>query len=187
MAKARKKDTPTGLKVPPHNIEAEQAVLGGVLINNDALNQVMDLLSPGDFYREAHADLFEGMVSLYDISEPIDIITLSQVLNKKDRMEKVGGVDYLATLVQSVATSAGIVFHAEIVRNLSVRRRLISQCSTISELCFQEQEDTASLLERAEQSIFDIAEGQIREGFQSLKQVITGSFKKLERDRKSVV
>ena len=79
-----------------------------------------------------------------------------------------------------MATSAGIVYHAEIVRNFSVRRKLISQCSTISELCFHEQEDTESLLEMAEQSIFDIAEGQIREGFKSLKQVITGSFKKLE-------
>ena len=180
MTKARKKDSPAGLKVPPHNIEAEQAVLGGILINNDALNQVMDLISPGDFYREAHAVVFEGMVSLYNSSEPIDIITLSQVLGKKEQLEKAGGADYLATLVQSVATSAGIVYHAEIVRNVSVRRKLISQCSTISELCFQEQEDTASLLEMAEQSIFDIAEGQIREGFKSLKQVITGSFKKLE-------
>jgi len=180
MAKSKEKKPLSYLKVPPHNIEAEQAILGGILMNNDAMNQVTDVLSHDDFYREAHVALFDGMVQLYNRAEPIDIITLSQVLSKKNKLEKVGGTDYLALLVQVDSTSAGIVYHAEIVRNLAVRRRLITQCSVISELCFQERERTDDLLEAAEQSIFDIAEGQIREGFQTLKQVIDGSFKKLE-------
>lgn len=166
-------------KVPPHNLEAEQAVLGGVLLNNDAMNQLMDILSSDDFYREAHATIFEGMALLYNESEPIDIITLSEVLARKNQVEKVGGVDYLAVLVQSVSTSAGIVYHAEIIRHASVRRQLISACSNISELCFQEQDDAEDVLENAEQTIFNIAQSQIKEGFQGLNHVIKGSMEKV--------
>ncbi len=166
-------------KVPPHNLEAEQAVLGGVLLNNDAMNQLMDILSPDDFYREAHTTIFEGMALLYRESEPIDVITLSEVLTRKNQVEKVGGIDYLAVLVQSVSTSAGIAYHAEIIRHASVRRRLISECSNISELCFQAQDDAEDLLEKAEQTIFNIAESQIKEGFQPLNHVIKGSMEKV--------
>ena len=169
----------SSLKVPPNNLEAEQAVLGGVLLNNDAMNQLMDIISPEDFYREAHATIFDGMALLYKESEPIDVITLSEVLTRKSNLEKVGGIDYLAVLVQSVSTSAGIVYHAEIIRAASVRRQLISECSNISELCFQEQEDAEGLLEKAEQTIFNIAESQIKEGFQGLGQVIKGSMERV--------
>ena len=172
---------PSTLKVPPHNLEAEQAVLGGVLLNNDAMNQLMDILSPDDFYREAHSTIFDGMARLYNESETIDVITLSEMLNRKGRLDKVGGIDYLAILVQSVSTSAGIVYHAQIIRAASVRRQLISECSNISELCFQEHEDAEVLLEKAEQTIFNIAESQIKEGFQSLRQIVKGSVKKVEK------
>lgn len=166
--------------MPPSNVEAEQSILGGILINNDALNQVVDVVSPDDFYREAHAALFEGMVALYDRGEPIDIVTLSQFLQKKDRLEKVGGLDYIASLVEAVSTSAGIGHHAGIVKDLSIRRKLIQQCSSIADSCFQPWQETDDLLDMAEQSIFDIAEERVNEGFQPLKEVITGSFKKLE-------
>jgi replicative DNA helicase len=171
---------PTHLKIPPHNLEAEQAILGGILINNEAMHQVMDILIPDDFYREANGILFEGMVGLYNRGEPIDIITLSDHLGRMKAADKVGGTDYLASLVEAVSTSAGASYHAEIVKNLSVRRRLINQCAAISESCFQEWERTEDLLELAEQSIFDIAEAQAKAGFESLKEVITSSFKKLE-------
>jgi len=180
MPQAREKATPAYLKVPPHNIEAEEAILGGILINNDAMNQVIDILSAEDFYREANTHIFEGMIELYNQGEPIDIITLSQFLTRKKLVEKAGGPDYPASLAEAVSTSAGIAYHAEIVKSLSVRRKLIGQCSSISEACFQDWESTEDLLELAEQSVFDIAEEQVRDGFQSLKDVITGSFKKLE-------
>jgi replicative DNA helicase len=144
------------------------------------MNQIMDILSADDFYREAHMSIFEGMIYLYNHGEPIDIITLSQFLTKKNLLERIGGSDYLPSIVETVSTSAGIAYHAQIVKDLSVRRKLISQCSTISEACFQEWEDTEDLLELAEQSIFDIAEDQVRVGLDSLKQVIKDSFKKLE-------
>ncbi|MDZ7697592.1 MAG: replicative DNA helicase [Deltaproteobacteria bacterium] len=181
MAQAKKKSSfDAHLKIPPHNHEAEQAILGSILLNNDTMNQVTDILSPEDFYREAHTALFEGMVSLYNRAETIDIITLSEALSAKGLLEIVGGTDYLASLVQAITTSAGSVYYAEIIRNLSVKRQLIRQCSTISDLCFQEGKATDDLLEIAEQSIFNIAESQVREGFDSLNNVIKGSFKKLE-------
>jgi replicative DNA helicase len=180
MPQLKEKTITPSIKVPPHNNEAEQAVLAGILINNDAINQVMDVLSGGDFYREAHNHLFEGMVDLYDNNEPIDLITLSQQLKEKKLLEKAGGDDYLASLVEVVSTSAGILYHAKIIRNLSVRRRLINQCSIISESCFQDWQQTDELLEMAEQSIFDIAEEKAGEGFSNLHDVVKDSFKRLE-------
>lgn len=180
MPRTREKAAPSYLKVPPNNVEAEEAILGGILMNNDAMNQVADILSPDDFYREANAHIFGGMIELYNHGEPIDIITLSQYLSRKKLVEKAGGSDYPAALAEAVSTSAGITYHAEIVKSLSVRRKLIGQCSVISEACFQEWENTEDLLEMAEQSVFDIAEEQVKDGFQTLKEVITGSFKKLE-------
>ncbi|MBW1729437.1 MAG: replicative DNA helicase [Deltaproteobacteria bacterium] len=168
------------LKVPPHNNEAEQAILGSILINNDAMNQVVDILSPDDFYRDAHALLFEAMLALYNEDEPIDLITLSQYLKEKDLLDKVGGNDYLASLAEAMSTSAGILHHAEIVKDLSVRRKLIAQCSTISECCFEHWHETEDLLELAEQSIYDIAEQRVTDGFQSMQEVVKESFRRLE-------
>ena len=180
MPQAKEKIPTPSLKVPPHNSEAEQAILAGILINNDALNQVMDVLSPEDFYREAHTHLFEGMTALYNNNETVYLITLSQHLTRKDLFEKAGGMDYLASLVDAVSTSAGILYHAQIVRDLSVRRRLINQCSVISESCFRNWHETDELLDMAEQSIFDIAEDKIGESFTSMEDVVKGSFRKLE-------
>ena len=180
MSRVKEKSIASPLKVPPHNAEAEQAVLAGILINNDALNDVMDIITPEDFYREAHAHLFDGMVQLYNNNEPIDLITLSQQLLRRNLLEVAGGNDYLASLVDAVSTSAGILHHSNIVRDLSVRRKLITQCSAISESCFQDWQQTDELLELAEQSIFDIAEEKVGEGFSSLHDVVKESFKKLE-------
>jgi replicative DNA helicase len=180
MAQVKEKVLSAPLKVPPQNIEAEQAVLAGVLINNDAMNQIVDALSPDDFYREAHMHLYEGMIELYNKNEPIDLITLSQYLKEKNVLDKAGGTDYLTSLVDAVSTSAGILFHAQIIRDLSVRRKLISQCSVISDACFQNWQPTEELLDMAEQTIFDIAEDKIGEGFTPLEDVIKVSFKKLE-------
>jgi replicative DNA helicase len=180
MAQTKEKIIRNPLKVPPQNLEAEQSILAGVLINNDALNQILDILSPEDFYRESHQHLFQLMISLYHGNEPIDLITLSHLLGEKQLLEKVGGTAYLASLVDAVSTSAGIAHHARIVRDLSVRRKLISQCSVISESCFLGGQETEELLDMAEQSIFDIAEEKVGEGFSSMEDVIKTSFRKLE-------
>ncbi len=168
------------MKVPPHSLEAEQAVLGGILLNNDSMNQIVDIISPEDFYKKSHALIFETMIELYNQDEPIDVITVSQYLAAKNKLEDIGGFDYLMSLVSSVSTSAGITHHAQIIKDLSIRRKLINTCADISEACFQEWKRTEELLEYAEQSIFDIADQRSKGGLESLNEVVTKSFKKLE-------
>ena len=180
MNQAKEKAAPSAVKVPPHNMEAEQSILGGVLINNEAMNQIMDILVPECFYREAHALIFQGMVDLYNNNEPIDLITLSQHLTQKNRLDKTGGTEYLTSLVEAISTSAGIEYHADIVHDRYVRRKLLSECSNISESCLQNWHTTQELLDMAEQSIFDIAEEKISEGFSPMEAVVNESFKKLE-------
>ncbi len=172
-------------KVPPHNLEAEQAILGGILINNDALNQIVDILSGEDFYREAHSLIFEGMLILYNKDDAVDMITLSQVLKEKGVLDKVGGTEYLASLAEATSTSAGILYHTEIVKDLSTRRSLISKCSHISEVCFQLTDNTDEVLDLAEQSIFEIAERNIDQNFFPLNEVVKESFKKIEKTTES--
>ena len=180
MNQAKEKATPSAVKVPPHNLEAEQSILGGVLINNEAMNQIMDILTPECFYREAHMSIFQGMIDLYNNNEPIDLITLSQHLTQNNQIDKAGGTEYLTSLVEAVSTSAGIEYHADIVHDRYVRRKLLSECSSISESCLQNWHTTEELLDMAEQSIFDIAEEKISEGFSAMENVINESFKKLE-------
>ena len=182
MAMPKKKEDTlySPYKVPPHNLEAEQAIVGGILINNDALNQVVDVLSREDFYKEAHALIYEGMLTLYNRDDPVDVITLSQILKEKGALDKVGGTEYLASLADATATSAGIIYHAEIVKDLSTRRNLIRQCSHISEVCFQPGNDTEDILDSAEQYIFEIAERNIDQNFLQLDEVVKNSFKKIE-------
>jgi len=182
MVMPKKNEDPGYLtyKVPPHNLEAEQTILGGIMINNDALNQVVDILLGEDFYRETHAQIFEGMLALYNRDDPVDLITLSQVLKERGALDKVGGTDYLASLAEATSTSAGIIHHAKIVKDLSTRRSLISHCAQISESCFQFTSETDEVLDSAEQSIFEIAERNIDQNFFSLNEVIKESFKKLE-------
>ena len=177
---AAERIVPSPLKVQPQDILAEQAVLAGILINNEALNQVLDILTPEDFYQEAHAHVFEAMIDLYNKNERIDLITLSNGLKSKERLERVGGQEYLGALVDAVSTSAGIVYHAEIIRELSVRRRLILQCSLISEECFQNWRETDEILDMAEQTIFEIAEEKVKEELVEIQYIIKDTFKKLE-------
>ena len=182
MAMPKKKEDTvySSYKVPPHNMDAEQAIVGGILINNDSLNQVVDILSGEDFYREAHALIYEGMITLYNRDDPVDVITLSQVLKEKGALDKVGGTEYLASLAEATATSAGILYHAEIVKDLSIRRNLIRQCAHITEVCFQPSNETDDILDSAEQYIFEIAEKNIDQNFLQLDEVVRNSFKKIE-------
>ncbi len=180
MARPEETMAQAPLKVPPQNLEAEQAILGGILVNNDAMNQVMDILTEEDFYREAHGHLFSAMASLYNNSEPVDLITLTNQLKNRNLLDKAGGTEYLAALADSVSTSAGVLHHARIVRDLSIRRKLIRNCSVISDSCFQSWDSSGELLDMAEQLIFDIAEERAGEGLTSMDSVVKDSFRRLE-------
>lgn len=177
----RPKAEPNYIKVPPSNLDAEQAIIGGILLNNESVSQVLGIIRPDDFYREANAAIFECIRQLYERNEPVDIITLSQAMTERGLLEAAGGTAYLISLAESVPTSAGISYHAQIVRNLSVKRKLISQCAAISESCFRDYEKTEDLLERAEQSIYNIAESQITGRLESLNDVIVASVDRISK------
>jgi replicative DNA helicase len=168
-------------KLPPQNIEAEQSILGGVLIENDALNTVIEFLEDGDFYREAHQKIFKSMIVLSEKNEPLDLITLTNELKKKKELEEIGGASYLAGLVESVPTAANIAYYAKIVKEKSILRKLISTATAIVTQSYQEGKDLEDFLDEAEQAIFRISENQVRPAFYPIKEIVKESFKVIER------
>jgi replicative DNA helicase len=168
-------------KLPPQNIEAEQSILGGVLIENDALNIVIEFLEDGDFYREAHQKIFKCMIALSEKNEPLDLITLTNELKKKKELEDIGGASYLAGLVESVPTAANIAYYAKIVKEKSILRKLISTATEIVTQSYQERKNLEDFLDEAEQAIFHISENQVRPAFYPIKEIVKESFKVIER------
>ena len=119
-------------KVPPQNLDAESSVLGGILLDNEVINQVLELLRPEDFYRESHRKIFRAMIEITDRNEPVDLITLSEFLNGRNELEAVGGAAYLASLADFVPTAANIAYYARIVREKAILRSLISTATDIA-------------------------------------------------------
>ena len=182
MAKEMRAELETAsFKLPPQNVEAEQSILGGVLIENDALNTVIEFLEDGDFYREAHQKIFKSMIVLSEKNEPLDLITLTNELKKKKELEDIGGASYLAGLVESVPTAANIVYYAKIVKEKSILRKLISTATAIVTQSYQERKNLEDFLDEAEQAIFRISENQVRPAFYPIKEIVKESFKVIER------
>ena len=182
MAKETRADLETAsFKLPPQNIEAEQSILGGVLIENDALNTIIEILEDGDFYREAHQKIFNCMIALSEKNEPLDQITLTNELKKRKELEEIGGASYLASLVESIPTAANIAYYAKIVKEKSILRKLISAATGIVTQSYQERKDLEDFLDEAEQAIFRISENQVRPAFYPIKEIVKESFKVIER------
>ena len=179
-------------KLPPQNIEAEQMVLGAVLIENDSINKIVEILVPEDFYKDAHRRIFSVMLDMFESGEAIDLVTLSDKLRGTKGLETVGDASYLSLLVSMVPTASNIKNHALIIREKSVLRRLIH---TATEIITQSYDDTRSsvsvdeLLDQAERSIFEITQKKIRDSFIALKDIVKDSFKTIERlyERKEMV
>jgi replicative DNA helicase len=168
-------------KVPPQNLEAEQSVLGGILLDNLALNTVLEVLGTNDFYSEAHRRIFTAVVELSNRNEPCDLITLSNLLKNQKRLEQVGGMAYLASLVDNVGSAANIAFYAKIIKEKSVLRRLIGAATEILTKSYDAGMDIDQVLDQAEQAIFEISENKIRPSFYPMKDIIKDSFKTIER------
>jgi replicative DNA helicase len=168
------------LRVPPHDLHAEQAVLASVLLNNDLINGVMEVLRPGDFYQGAHRILYEAMVDLYDRGRPIDQLTLSAVLKDRNAEQQVGGLAYLSEIVTSVPISANVVHYARIVKEKSILRKTISAAQEISAAAFQGVLDIDLFLDRTEQAIFSIAEEKIRPSYYAMGEMAREAMKEIE-------
>jgi replicative DNA helicase len=167
-------------RLPPQSLEAEVSVLGGVLLENEALNRVLEVVNEGDFYREAHRRIFSALLHLYERNEPADLITLSEVLKKRDALEEVGGIEYLNSLVNSVPTAANIAYYAKIIKEKSILRKLINRATEIINLGYGDAGDVDEFLDRAERLIFEISEDRVRPSFFPIKDIIKASFKTIE-------
>lgn len=151
------------------------------MLDNEALNRVLEVMGEGDFYREAHRKIFSAMLDLYERSEPVDLITLTEALKKRDALEQIGGIEYLNSLVNSVGTAANISYYAKIVKEKSILRKLINRATEIIGRVYGVSGDVDDFLDQAERSIFEISEDRVRASFYPLKDIIKSSFKTIER------
>jgi len=172
---------PTGSRVPPHNNEAEQSVLGSILLKDSIFSSVIDIITPRDFYREGHRIIYESMLDLFQRNEPQDLVTVTNLLNDMNKLEAVGGVSYLASLTSIVPVTANITSYARIIRQKAILRNLIHVNSDIANRCYEEQGDINQLVDDAEQAIFDIAGQKSSTLFTPLKDIIPGCFETVEQ------
>ncbi|MFA4829835.1 MAG: replicative DNA helicase, partial [Thermodesulfovibrionales bacterium] len=176
-------------KLPPQNIEAEQSILGAIMIENDALPKVIEIISREDFYKESHRKIYDAMIELFDKSEPIDLITIAEELKKRNEIDAVGGEAYLSSLASQVPTAANIRYHSKIIREKALLRSLIKSASEIASKVYEENLDADELVDQAERIIFNISDKRIKTSFVGLKDLIKGSFETIEHlyDKKSAI
>ena len=167
-------------KIPPHNIEAEQSVLGSLLIDKDAIIKVADIINPEDFYRDANGTIYQAMLELFEKREPIDILSLSNRLIEKEDLEKVGGRSYLTTLSTIVPSASNVLSYAKIVHKKATLRRLIQSAGDILEIGYDENEDVEKLLDEAEQKLFQVSQGHLKQQFVPITSVLTEAFERID-------
>ena len=167
-------------KIPPHDIDAEQAVLGSMLTDREAVNAAIEVLKEEAFYREDNRAIYQAIVNLYNKSEPIDIITLKDELESMGKFEQVGGFDYLASLPDKVPTTANVQKYIKIVEEKSILRNLIKTANEIIELGYDPAEDVEDIMDGAEKRIFDLMQSKNQKGYTPIKDVLVESFTKLE-------
>ncbi len=167
-------------KVPPHDLEAEQAIIGSMLTDKDAVISAIEVLREEDFYREDNKAIFEAIFNLYNRAEPIDIITVKSELEAMGKFEQVGGLEYLAELPEKVPTTANASKYIKIVEEKSTLRRLIKTANEIIELGYDPLQDVEDIMEGAEKRIFNIMQEKNQKGYAPIKDVLVESFTKLE-------
>jgi replicative DNA helicase len=176
-----KNSVPHGLgKLPPQALELEEAVLGALMLEKDALTTVIDILKPQSFYKDAHQRVFRAIVALFDKSEPIDILTVTTELREMGELEFVGGAFYVAQLTTRVNSAANIEYHARIISENAIKRDLISISSEILNKAYEDTTDVFDLLDRAEQSLFEVSESNIRKNFDDMQSLMHKAIKELE-------
>ena len=168
-------------RVPPQNIEAEQSLLGGLLIDPEAINKVVDIVGSNDFYRSAHGTVFSTIVDLYEKNEPVDIITISSALKNKGLVESVGGITYLNTLVDIMPSAANIAQYAKMVREKALARSLINVATNIIEKGHEPGLSIDGFIDEAEKMIFEVSENKLKPSFYSMKDIVKDNVSTIER------
>ena len=168
-------------KLPPQNLDAEQSILGGILLDNNALNHVLEIVGRGDFYSEAHRKIFSAILELYERNEPSDLITLSNALRGRGHLEGVGGEVYLASLVDSVPSAANIAYYAKIVKEKAILRGLTGAATDILNKSYDAGSDIDAVLDEAEHAVFEISEHKIKPAFSPIKEIVKNTFENIEK------
>ena len=167
-------------KVPPHDIEAEQAVIGSMLTDKDSVISAIEVLKPEDFYREDNKVIFEAILNLYNRADPIDIITLKAELVSLGKFEQIGGIEYLAVLPEKVPTTANVEKYIRIVEEKSMMRTLIKTANELITLGYDGTEDVEDIMDVAEKKIFNIMQKRNQKGYSSMKDILVDTFTQLE-------
>ena len=167
-------------RIPPQNIEAEQSLLGCLMIDKDAIIRIADLVNAEDFYRDSHRRIYEAMLELFRRHEPIDLLSLGNRLDEKKLLEGVGGRTYLITLANAVATASHVVHYANIVQKKATLRRLISAAGDITHMGFEETEEVEQLLDQAEQRLFGVSQKYLKQAFIPIKDILENAFERID-------
>ena len=167
-------------RIPPHDLAAEKAVLGSMLIDKDAVGKAVELLKPDDFYRGVHQEIFAVMVDLFARNEPVDVLTVATELSRKNKLEEVGGNVYLTALGNSVPSAANVEYHARIVLEKSLYRKLIAISTSIISDAYEASERATDLIDKAEQRIFSLSERGLRKSFEHIHPILKRTFDTIE-------
>src|SRR5215213_8064259 len=177
-------------RLPPHNIEAEQSVIGSLLIDRDAIIRVASMLKADDFYYGANGIIYQAIVDLYNRREPTDFLTLSDELARRERLDQIGGIAYLSSLLNAVPTAVHVEYYGKIVERTAVLRRLIDAGAQIVGIGYRDGIDTDEALDLAQRAVLDITQGRANRDFQSIAEVLEQFFDRidyLQQHRGSVV
>lgn len=168
-------------RIPPHSVESEQSILGSILLDKDAIITVSEIISPNDFYKEAHKIIYECMLKLSNKNEPIDLITLTEELKKQGYLDDVGGISYITSLSTIVPTTSNVKYYADIVNEKSVLRQLIKASNDIINLGYENSIKVEEVLEKAEKRIFDISQEKASDDFKSINEVLVDAYDMIEK------
>ncbi|HTY12562.1 MAG TPA: replicative DNA helicase [Candidatus Omnitrophota bacterium] len=168
-------------RIPPQNLEAEQSVIGSMLIDKNAIIKAVETLKPDSFYRDAHRFIFEAVLELFDRGEPVDLVTITETLRKSGKLEGVGGSVYVADLINSVPTAANVDYYVRIVEEKATLRRLIDAGTNIVQAAFNEPENVDQILDQAEKTIFGIAMKRVHEGFHKIDGVLKRVLERIDK------
>ena len=164
-------------RVPPQNVEAEQCVLGAMLIEKEAISKVTELLQARDFYKEAHKQIYRRILELYEKNEAVDIVTLTEVLKRHNQLEEVGGLAYISFLANAVPTAANVSYHAKIIEEKALLRQLISVSTNIAAMGYEGSEEVENIVDRAEILILEISSRNLGRDFTPIKEILFSAFK----------
>ncbi|MDT8903282.1 replicative DNA helicase [Anaeroselena agilis] len=168
-------------RMPPQNLEAEQSVLGAMLIEREAISRVAEFLRPEDFYRESHRLVYAAVLALYNRGEAVDLITLTEQLRREDKLEAAGGISYITSLANSVPTAANVIYHARIVEEKALLRGLINTATHIAGLGYEANEEVINILDQAERMILEVANRKVTGNFVPIKDILMAALDRVEQ------